>query len=178
MRRVVLAQQLNEDPRALRFVKNAEGKPRLVEDRQSCLSGQAGSPVLHFNISHAAERVVMAVSTQPLGVDIEGPRIVKDAAHIAQRFFAPEEQAAVVDQAAFFAIWTAKEAVIKATGLGLSQALDSFVVHPELDRYTPVQSRDASLSGLNVRSFALDGGYRGAVAIRGTPDVQFRRLPC
>jgi 4'-phosphopantetheinyl transferase len=177
MRRVILARYTDAE---LRFTKGRDGKPALVDDRQSRLSGQAESPLPHFNISHSADRVVLAVSNQPVGVDIEGPRDVRDARQLASRFFAPEEQAVIAAatdvQAAFFAIWTGKEAVIKAIGRGLSQALDSFVVHPVRDRYTAVESQLELLSGLNIRAFELDGGYRGAVAVRGNPEVSINWL--
>lgn len=168
MRRVVLAKYSSGDPRALRFTRAKEGKPALV----------GGD--LEFNISHSGQVVVLAVAHQPVGVDIEGPRTVSDARELANRFFAPEErrtvEAADDVQATFLAIWTAKEAVIKATGRGLTHALDSFVVHPELGRFVAVQSELALLQGLSVHAFELDGGYRGAVAIRGEAGVSINWL--
>lgn len=168
MRRVVLAKYSSGDPRDLQFTRGAEGKPAL-----------AGGG-LEFNISHSGRRVAMAVAHAPVGVDLEGPRTVSDARQLASRFFAAEERDALENAAdlhqAFFTIWTAKEAVIKAIGRGLAQALDSFVVRPEVGRFTPVASDLALLAGLNVRAFELDGGYRGAVAIRGEPEVSINWL--
>ncbi len=168
LRRVVLAKYSSHDPRDLRFTRADEGKPAL-----------AGGG-LEFNISHSGQLVVLAVSQQPVGVDIEGPRAVSDARELAHRFFAPEERRTVEIAedvpATFLAIWTAKEAVIKATGRGLAHALDSFVVRPEVGRFVPVQSELALLQGLSVHAFELDGGYRGAVAIRGEAGVSMKWL--
>ena len=132
LRRVVLAKYASCDPHDLRFTRAEEGKPALA----------GGGP--QFNISHSGERVVLAVADEPIGVDIEGPRTVSDARELAARFFAAEERQRVETaadvQATFLEIWTAKEAVIKATGRGLAHALDSFVVHPQIGRFVPVQS--------------------------------------
>ncbi len=168
MRRVLLAKYLSTDPRSLRFTHGEEGKPALLDGG------------LEFNISHSGQRVVLAVAHEPVGVDIEAPRTVSDARAIAKRFFAPEERRTLETaddvQASFLAIWTAKEAVVKTIGRGLSQALDSFVVHPEVGRFVPVESELALLQGLRVHAFELGGGLQGAVAIRCEPDVSINWL--
>lgn len=168
LRRVVLANYASCDPRDLRFTRVEEGKPAL-----------AGGG-LEFNISHSGQLVVLAVAHEPVGVDIEGPRTVSRARELANRFFAAEERRRVEmaddPQATFLGIWTAKEAVIKATGRGLAHALDSFVVHPEVGRSVPIRSDLALLKGLSVHAFELDGGYRGAVAIRGGTGISMKWL--
>jgi 4'-phosphopantetheinyl transferase len=73
-----------------------------------------------------------------VGVDVEAARPLESAERIIRRFFSPQECATFLAlgeaerQAAFFRAWARKEAFLKATGTGLSTALDSFDVtlHP------------------------------------------------
>ena len=98
----------------------------------------AGKPVfpekcgVHFNISHSGGYVVLAYGKAPLGVDIESVR--RADCKVAKRFFREEEYRYVngLEEAgqadAFCKVWTGKEAVVKASGEGLSVPLDSFSV--------------------------------------------------
>ena len=69
-----------------------------------------------------------------IGVDVEASRPLPDALRIARSHFAPDEAASLealpldMREAAFFGLWTRKEAVVKALGVGLSQPLASFSV--------------------------------------------------
>lgn len=82
----------------------------------------ADVPDFHFSISHSGDLVVCAVSTVPVGVDVELPRPVRSG--IAARWFSAEEQQLLThDPAAFFELWMAKEAVLKEIGCGLSGGL-------------------------------------------------------
>lgn len=111
-----------------------------IEEEPIVLSG--GKPVfpgdsgVHFNISHSGGYVVLAFGKAPLGVDIE---CVKRAdLKVAKRFFAKEEYECLAETQeteqgdVFYKIWTGKEAVVKASGAGLSVPLDSFSVVGEI----------------------------------------------
>ena len=93
-------------------------------------SGQpmAHGPVpRHVSISHTGSTVVAAASALgPVGIDIERPKPARNLARLAQRAFGPAEQAAVarLGSAAFYRVWTLREAISKATGLGMEQAAD------------------------------------------------------
>ncbi|TNF22220.1 MAG: 4'-phosphopantetheinyl transferase superfamily protein [Rhodobacteraceae bacterium] len=98
---------------ALAFAENAQGKPFLP--------GQ----VLHFNLSHTEGLVAVALSRgAEVGVDVELQRDMPDREGVARSVFRPEEvagmQAGADPGARFFQVWTVKEAVMKATGLGFS----------------------------------------------------------
>ncbi len=92
-------------------------------------------PDFHFSLSHSGEMAMCAVSSRPLGCDIEGPRAVRE--ELAERFFHPLERAALAAlpaparEEAFFRLWTRKESYMKAVGLGFSLPLDSFALTPD-----------------------------------------------
>jgi 4'-phosphopantetheinyl transferase len=90
---------------------------------------------LYFNVSHSHDVAMMAVSrSRQVGIDIE--RIDTSFANdnIPERFFSSREVAGLRELPstqqldAFFRCWTRKEAYVKARGMGLSLALDSFDV--------------------------------------------------
>jgi len=98
--------------------------------------GENGKPFLHggpcFNLSHSGEYVILGVSQKELGVDVERTDRRQDE-RIVRRCFQPAEQEWLHAQAetfAFFRLWTAKESVMKATGLGFSMPPNSFSVLP------------------------------------------------
>jgi len=82
---------------------------------------------LDVNLSHAGNLVACALGIGvAVGIDVEPLDRVVDAADIARAQFAPEEQASGFDTATFLRMWTLKEAVAKAAGLGLALELSSF----------------------------------------------------
>ncbi|OZB48478.1 MAG: hypothetical protein B7X60_03885 [Polynucleobacter sp. 39-45-136] len=102
---------------------NAFGKPQLLN-----------SP-LQFNLSHSGNVILLAFSlNNPVGIDVEERREIKDLDSIAGSYFHELEAEALskLDQPllsrAFFSCWAKKEAVIKALGLGLSMPLNAFEV--------------------------------------------------
>lgn len=131
--RQILAAYAGNTPEAVCFSYGASGKPELA----SCDQGQD----LHFNLSHTGDFGACAVARgAALGMDIEALRPCPDFLKIAKRFFAPDEVAALEslperDQLpGFYQCWTAKEALVKAWGAGLTVPLDRFSVQVEPDR--------------------------------------------
>lgn len=94
-----------------------------------------GVPDLNITVAHTRRAVVVAsMSGAPIGVDIEHPEAAVQPLRLAQRLFASEEVRAVRElsgeaRADWFArIWTIKEAVAKALGVGVIPALSRVVV--------------------------------------------------
>lgn len=119
MLRNVLATLLDCPIGEIKFAFSPRGKPSL-----------AAHPELHFNLAHSGDLALIAVSRLgPLGVDVEHLRDFKDAEAIANRFFSTGESAglhalpAELRTAAFFHLWTRKEAWLKATGEGIGNSL-------------------------------------------------------
>ena len=122
--RAIVGSYVGAAPIDLRFVYGPQGKPALAPP-----FSELG---YHFNLSFSGELAVCAVGRAPLGVDLEARRLVKNAALVARHFFTPDEislQLSADDpNEVFLRHWTRKEALIKATGSGLSVPLQSFDV--------------------------------------------------
>lgn len=111
----------------IEFAYSLTGKPRL--DEKHHLSR------LKFNLSHTRNMAAFAFArTREVGIDVEEMRPVADADSIVATLFAPEEQAEYWElppaarPIAFLNGWTRKEALLKATGVGLGDQLDQFAV--------------------------------------------------
>ena len=125
--RQLLANYLGIAPRALAFTAGPRGKPALSSDwRQKRIE---------FNVSHAADYALLALGLgNRLGVDIESVKRQVDYRALANRFFSAAEQAAFnklpagAACAAFYRVWSRKEAFLKATGQGLADGLSGFSV--------------------------------------------------
>jgi len=93
---------------------------------------------VRFNLSHSDGMGLVGWTwNRDIGVDVEVWRAMRDEAALVRRFFSSSEIAAwealpaEQRQAAFFNLWTRKEAYIKALGRGLSLPLHSFDVSHE-----------------------------------------------
>jgi 4'-phosphopantetheinyl transferase len=100
-------------------------------ERLAVLTGDHGKPFIagacQFNLSYGKGAALIATADFPVGVDVEALHEVRDAAAIAQKFFAPEEAAAVAAcetstrSNVFLTLWTRHEAFVKAVGYGLGK---------------------------------------------------------
>jgi 4'-phosphopantetheinyl transferase len=121
--RRVLARYAGRDAAELVFTRDHHGKPCLMP---------FSSADLHFSLSHSRDCCVVGVRLQyPLGVDVEERRDLPDAVDIAYQQFAPDEGrqlarlTGIAQRDAFLALWTHKEAVVKALGVNLGANLRS-----------------------------------------------------
>lgn len=128
--RLLLSRHVQIAPAAIVFAYMKNGKPFVV----------GSTAQLHFNVSHSDERALYAISRNcRLGVDIEYLNRDIDWHGLGRRFFTHNESTALQQlpassrKRAFFACWTRKEAIIKATGDGLSLPLDQFEVTVDPD---------------------------------------------
>lgn len=165
--RELLGTQLGVEPGALRFVTNAWGKPALVAD--------AGWTPLEFNLSRTRQAVAVAWSTAAVvGVDVEHQRPLGDLDGVARQVMHPREWALWEALPAerrvdwFYTLWTAKEAVMKCAGYGMSLTPSHFEVDPGIAEeavqsvrvYGPDDQRwEIEFGGLGKR-----GPWRVAVA--------------
>jgi 4'-phosphopantetheinyl transferase len=128
MVRSVLSRYAEVEPQEWRFAVNEYGKPSIAP-------AHAAARGIEFNVSHTDGLVMIGVARgRAIGVDVENVRTQRAALEIADRFFAPEEVAALralpleEQPRRFFEYWTLKEAYIKARGRGLAIPLDRFAL--------------------------------------------------
>lgn len=173
--RLVLSRYLHQRPHLLRFQAHANGKPRLVK--------ATDSPHLEFNLAHSAHMTMIAVASgRPVGVDVEALTRPVRAQAIVERYFATADRDHFASlprpryEKEFIRYWTAKEAVLKAIGVGLGGGLSCC----EVIRHSGGRSATVRLAGQNkphswlVRFFPLSATYLGAVAAEGV-EWQVRR---
>ena len=166
--RMILGRYLKIEPARVAFAYESRGKPLL--------SGPAGVPPFHFNLSHSNGLALIAATRQAaLGVDAEQVRFVPEADQIAAKFFSPRESAMLnaipADQKmeAFFNCWTRKEAYLKATGEGIADALPRIEVSLTLGQPARLLkiSGDALAASLwTLSALAPAPGFVGALAIK------------
>jgi 4'-phosphopantetheinyl transferase len=120
--RAMLTEATGKQTATWQFRPGTFGKPAIVDEDASGLD---------FNISHTRGGAACAIAYHDVGVDIEAADR-QTGEDVAARFFSAEENALLLATPAagrrdlFFAIWTLKEAFIKATGEGLQRPLASF----------------------------------------------------
>jgi 4'-phosphopantetheinyl transferase len=117
--RTVLSWYLSLEPAEIRFSYGRSGKPSLDH--------RVHARPLHFNLAHAGDVALLAVSRRRVGVDVELMEPLPDLAGIAARFLSRRESALIRRLpesrrlSAFFRAWTRKEAILKAAGEGLGR---------------------------------------------------------
>lgn len=111
---------------------------------------------LDFSLAHCAGRILCAISTRgPIGVDIE-PVGELTAAEFRIYLSARERAWAGADARRFYALWTRKEAVVKAAGtLGLAHLRD-----------VRIEQDQATFAGLrwHTAPVPVESGYSAHVA--------------
>ncbi|HEV2270038.1 MAG TPA: 4'-phosphopantetheinyl transferase superfamily protein [Steroidobacteraceae bacterium] len=180
--RTVLSRYAAVRPQDWAFSAGPRGRPQISAPR--------AAPALEFNISHSADLVLLGVTSgRALGIDTES--VVAREADIdgLNRYFAPEESAALLALAPrerrrrFFELWTLKESYIKARGLGLAIALDAFRFELAGERGLTLHMRPElgdSPDRWRLWQLALRCGYLAAVcAARGVqtaPHIVLREI--
>ncbi len=128
--RHALSDRFDGDPSHWRFSENAHGKPRIANPLP------AVDP--RFNLSHTPGLVAVAVADGlELGLDVEALDPMSADLDTAQAFAHPAElrqldPGAADFIAAFYRLWTRKEALAKATGLGLSLEVRQLIFEDEI----------------------------------------------
>ena len=139
------------------FIEKDENKKPYLSLNRSC----------HFNVSHAEDFGIIAVSNNAVGVDVEYLNKNFDYSEILSRVFSSQEIETILNadnkDYAFYKLWTRKEAIVKATGIGMDDHISEII---SLDGYHNIRPELlGNLKSLKVFSFELDESYIGAVAI-------------
>ena len=123
--RGVLGHLLDAAPESLKFDSVGRNKPVLHWPKTD--------QPLHFNLAHTEGLAVLAVSTEPVGIDTEWLARKVDVVPLARRYFTVCEQNDIASQPSqalarqrFLMYWTLKEAYLKAQAWGIVDRLNGF----------------------------------------------------
>lgn len=174
--RQILGVETGIDPARLAIEQGTQGKPRLLD--------QSG---LFFNTSHSGALALLAVSARgEIGIDVERVRDIPSWTEIVAEFFEKKEQDRLLRRqnptvGMFLSYWTRKEAVTKATGLGLGLPLSSFRV-PEArdaeDAVVTIRGMSGAARKWHVRGLVPGPDHIAALAsARACPEVTWLEYP-
>lgn len=128
--RHMLSTYASAPPGGWRFQRSSSGKPALVPSLEL--------PDLRFNLSHTRGLVAAVVAVgREVGIDAELADERVDYVGIARAYFSPSEVQMIESRSGagqletFFALWTIKEAYLKAQGEGLLGSLSQCAIRLE-----------------------------------------------
>jgi 4'-phosphopantetheinyl transferase len=183
--RVILGRYCAVPPERLRFNYGPKGKPELTPGEGARPTGGA----LHFNLAHSEGLGVLAVTqTGPVGVDVEQVRRLLEFRELVGQFFSVREAAEFSrlereqQPAAFFNLWTRKEALLKATGEGIGHSLNRVEVSflpGEPARVLSLPAEPWAAGEWSLVDLAISPSYAAALAlpVRNVAISQFQ-FPC
>jgi 4'-phosphopantetheinyl transferase len=163
--RHLLAEATGRQAQTLAFSLGPFGKPALI-----------GAEDLNFNLSHSGALALIGISERrPIGVDIELMRENIDELALAEAFFCDGEHRFLMNLEgparleAFHRIWTCKEAVLKAFGVGITAYLKDFRVRlkqPAGIAIEPAQGCfSPELAAVRAAGVEAPAGYAAAYAL-------------
>jgi len=154
--RYILSGYLKCPPSDIRFKLTGSDKPEIDSPT---------TPKIHFNLSDSADRVLIAIGASPVGIDVEliNPKFSYHA--ILNNNFSAHEAAYINfddNFKRFFLLWTRKEAILKATGIGLT---DHLKLIPSLDGEHVIDGTLLSTANnWQLNSFEISGDYIATIA--------------
>jgi len=170
--RYLLSYYTSVPPDELKFQYNAFGKPFLSNNKLPFS--------VVFNLSHSIDSIILAFAKdRALGIDIESFNQFAGWKDIVNAFFLEEEKEYLYhlkpaeQLRCFFQIWTKKEALLKALGVGLGMGLERLPKTPLIgQKVIHITEKDFSSSTWVIRELSLSQGYNGAIAYQGE-DISF-----
>lgn len=165
--RILLGGYLSIDPARIEFSYGPHGKPALKTNDHP--------PAIEFNLAHSNDRVVYAFCRdRELGIDVEYIRAMEDIDALARHVFSPHEVALVTSLSgqekhdAFFKIWTCKEAVLKASGDGLTKPLDQtdIAITEESARLVSIDGDREQATAWHLETWRPTPAYQAALAFK------------
>lgn len=166
--RMLLGAYFDINPSSIQFEYSVAGKPLIINN--------SNDADIQFNYSQSENLGLIGITKDRcIGVDIEKIREDFDFKPIALRFFTTYEFSNLFQlpegeqRSGFFRLWTAKEAYLKAIGVGLSGSLSRF------DFELPKSGNVDSYSFINkeyqtrwtIKWVFPYPGYNAAVAVPG-----------
>ncbi|MDQ0176610.1 4'-phosphopantetheinyl transferase family protein [Bacillus chungangensis] len=172
--RLVLAHYTDLQPYELNIIRTcpqcgkSHGKPRLVMHPDDHLQ---------FNVSHSGNIVIMAVTVEnPVGIDVEqiDPRL--SAEELIKKVLSPSERQVLFQLPKeervqhFYTYWTRKEAILKATGQGLTIPLEHVTVSCPTERAELLMwaNEQERVDRFTMHDLHLWEDYKACLAVIGT----------
>lgn len=172
--RAVLSRYLGVGPDLVGFDHAESGKPMLVKKFRD-------PSAVTFNLSHAHGRALIAVSrAQEIGVDLERVRSDVPVENLSRRFFTQSEHSIIMQSdpeqrsTRFFRYWVAKEALLKAQGIGLRglAGCEIMLGTDGVGKDVQIRVRSHLKNRLRVRLLPCENGWEAAVAARELGQVR------
>ncbi|MCV6574680.1 MAG: 4'-phosphopantetheinyl transferase superfamily protein [Cohaesibacter sp.] len=114
----------------------------------------------NFSVSHSGNYIAYAISEKAVGLDIEECKKFEGLPLLVDRFFSPNENflfkktKSIHQLHCFYALWTRKEALIKASKQEISYGLSAF----------EVASKSGNIGEWSYSSIDAPSGYAAALA--------------
>ncbi len=171
--RIFIYMYSNISPKSISFEHNKYGKPEIAKEQNKFN--------LHFNMSHSQGMLCVGfIRDEPIGVDIEVIKPIKDFLDVANNFFSDSEIQQLKtfseekSMEGFYTCWTGKESFIKFSGEGLSYPLKDFDVQiKELqigDTYSYKLRVKNEEQKFFVEAFRLNENLVGAYTLNDKPN--------
>ena len=163
--RLHLGHYLGIAPTSVRMLRGKHGKPYLQDHD------------LHFNLSDTKDALVIAVArTEQLGVDVETMDRNVDHLSVGEHYFSSAEvegmRTAMEPKRRFLELWTRKEAVLKASGVGIMEDLRILNVNEHEQEMTIHHPEFIALAGnaYDVSTWSVGERHIVSIALPAPPD--------
>ena len=166
--RTLLADYLGTPTKEIRIITNHYGKPELDSTIQKNIQ---------FNISHSGHFILFAINlNNEIGIDIEKIDGTINHLEIAENYFSNDEIRLLKKTGKkedmiknFYYIWTRKEALLKAIGIGLLPDLKKIsVIYNHFDLDLELNQLNFDKKNIwNIESLEIDNSYKTALAYEG-----------
>lgn len=170
--RLILSRYLRVKANQIEFSETEMGKPVILN---------SSDPAIHYNLTHSHSMALVAVSTHPVGVDIEYIDPTLPLEDMAIHIMSPQEWKLFQQLPqqnkihAFYYCWTRKEAYVKALGKGLSYPIQQVTVslcRDTIDLWMD-QSDPQERKKWRMFHIHLSSEYVGAVVCQGEQVLHF-----
>lgn len=170
--REVLGRVTGAEPAAIRYERGPFGKPSLAD----------GGP--HFNFSDTKDAVLIGLcSDGPIGVDLETMARAVDHAAVSSHYFTPEEVEEISQspdaKRLFLEYWTRKEAILKASGVGIMEDLRSLGVNHPRNEMTIMHGEFERLAApcYHVRTWPIGQSHIFSLATENDMEASLVKQP-
>ena len=172
--RKILGHYLSQSPEKIDLACTDRGRPYFP-----------GDETMRFSITHARDLVAVALTARArVGIDIEYMERKLHLKELAERILSAEdfrEFEALPEEekvAAFFRVWTRKEAYLKATGEGITDALKKISVSlraEEIGTIADAREKDGARNW-RMHSLSLPANYMGCVACEADRRIEAQQM--